>query len=91
MPSALPEPQVPASAVRTPVVASRPCPVCQTQELQGGQQTCSPACRRRRARGGEAERQALPGAEVLALLEPAERLEARAAELRAQACQHLRT
>ena len=44
-----------------------------------------------RSRQRVAERQQLRDQEVLALLEHAERLEARAAALRAEACQLLRT
>jgi hypothetical protein len=90
-----PEPQVPAQGVRTPedrpVIASRLCPICLKEPLQGGQTACSAACRRKRSRQREAEGREIRDREVLALLEHAERLEERAAELRAQACQHMRT
>jgi len=89
MSAPLPGPQVPASAVRTPVVASRTCSVCLKNPLQGEQTACSPACRRERSRQRVAERQQLRDAEVLALLEHAERLEGRAAELRGQARRRL--
>jgi hypothetical protein len=48
-------------------------------------------CRRKRSRPREAERQQLRDQEILAFLEHAEGLEERAAALRAQARQHLRT
>ena len=86
-----PEPQVPNGGVRTPVVASRQCPVCLKNSLLGEQTACSARCRRERSRQRVAERQQLRDQEVLALLEHAERLEARAAALRAEACQLLRT
>jgi hypothetical protein len=53
--------------------------------LAGRQRACSAKCRAALSRQGQAERQRLRHQEVLALLEHAERLEARAAELRAQA------
>jgi predicted nucleic acid-binding Zn ribbon protein len=93
MPPAPPEPQVPAAGVHTPqdgpVLGSRPCPVCQKNPLQGGQTACSARCRRERSRQRVADRQQLRDQEVLALLARAETLEARAAELRAQARKHL--
>jgi hypothetical protein len=77
-----------ACARRTdPVLGSRLCPVCQEQ---GEQTACSAACRRKRSRQRTTERQQFRDGEVLVLLEHAERLEARAAELRARARQHLR-
>jgi predicted nucleic acid-binding Zn ribbon protein len=84
-------PQGRAHAAPGPVLGSRLCPVCLKNPLQGEQTVCSAACRRRRGREREAERRQLRDAEILALLEHAEPLEARAAELRARACQHLRT
>jgi len=84
-------PQGRAHAAPNPVLGSRQCPVCLKNPLQGEQTACSAACRRRRGREREAERQQLRDSEVLALLEHAERLEARAAELRSQACRQLRT
>ena len=78
-----------AHAVASPVIGSRQCPVCQKNPLRGDQTACSAACRRKRSRQRDAERQQLRDAEVLALLEHAERLEERATELRARARQHL--
>jgi hypothetical protein len=80
-----------AHAAPSSVLGSRQCPVCRKNPLQGELTACSAACRRKRSRQREAERQQLRDQEVLALLEFAERFEARAAALRAQACQHLRT
>jgi hypothetical protein len=68
----------------------RPCSVRLKKPFQGEQTACSAACRGRRGREREAERQQLRDAELLALLEHAERLEERAAELRARARQQLR-
>jgi predicted nucleic acid-binding Zn ribbon protein len=45
-----PRPKSPAESVRTPVVASRRCPVCAKADLQGRQTACSAACRRERSR-----------------------------------------
>jgi predicted nucleic acid-binding Zn ribbon protein len=88
MSSALPEPQVPAAAVRTPVdgpvLGSRPCTVCLKTPLQGGETACSAGCRRKRSRQRDLERQQIRDAELVALLDFAEKLEERAAELRAQ-------
>ena len=93
MPTPHPKPQDPAGAVRTPedrpVIASRQCPVCLKNPLQGAETACSARCRRGRSRQRGAERQQLRDQEVLAFLEHAERLEARAAELRAQARKRL--
>ena len=73
-----------------PMVGSL-CPECRKRPARPGQAVCSPRCRAARWRHRQVERQAIRTQEVLALLEHAEKLEARAAELRARACQHLRT
>ena len=78
-----------AHAVPGPVLGSRLCPVCRAKPLQGAQTACSAACRRERSRRREAEARQTRDLEVLSLLDHAERLEARAAELRAQVRQHL--
>lgn len=78
-----------AHAAPSPVLGSRLCPVCLKNPLQGEQTACSSACRRERSRRREAEGREIRDREILALLEHAERLEGRAAELRAQARQHL--
>jgi predicted nucleic acid-binding Zn ribbon protein len=67
------------------VLGSRLCPVCRKQPIQGKQTACSAACRSRRRRDRATEGRALRDQEILALLEHAERLEARALELRSQA------
>jgi predicted nucleic acid-binding Zn ribbon protein len=74
-----------AHTVPSPVLGSRLCPVCEKEPLQGEQTACSARCRRERSRRREAEGRQIRDAEILALLEHAERLEARAADLRAQA------
>jgi hypothetical protein len=78
-----------AHAVARPVLGSQLCPVCQKRELQGQQTACSAACRRERSRRRDAEARATRDQEILALLEHADRLEARAVELRAQARRRL--
>jgi hypothetical protein len=82
-------PQGRAHAAPSLVLGSRKCPVCEKAPLQGGQTACSAACRRERSRRRLVERQELRDREVLAMLEHAERLEGRAAELRAQARRRL--
>jgi hypothetical protein len=73
-------------------IPSRQCPGpgC-GHPLEGRRRACSAKCRAALSRRGQAERLQLRDAEVLALHEFAERLEMRAAELRAQARQRLRT
>ena len=64
-------PEVPAESVRTPVVGSRRCPVCDKTELRGRQTVCSAACRRARSRRREVERLQRRDRELRALLEAA--------------------
>jgi hypothetical protein len=73
-------------------IPSRQCPApgC-GQPLVGRQRACLSKCRAALSQRGQAERLQLRDAEVLALLEHAERLEEQAAELRARARQHLGT
>jgi hypothetical protein len=87
-------PQDPAEAARAlstgAGLPSRQCPApgCD-RPLVGRQRACSARCRAALSRRGQAERRQLRDRDVLALLEHAERLEARAAELRAQARRRL--
>ena len=73
-------------------IPSRQCPGpgC-GQPLEGRRRACSAKCRAALSRRGQAERQQLRDQEALALLEHAERLEERAAELRARARRQLAT
>jgi hypothetical protein len=71
MPQPDPTPEIPSEAVRTLVVASRRCPVCEVVELWGDQTACSAACRRERSRRREAERRRVRDREIRALLEAA--------------------
>lgn len=67
------------------VLGSRKCPVCEKAPLEGEQTACSARWRRERSRRREAEGRQIRDQEVVALLDHAARLEARAADLRAQA------
>jgi predicted nucleic acid-binding Zn ribbon protein len=63
--------QVPPESVRTPVVGSRWCPVCEVAELRSRQTVCSATCRRERSRRREAERIRVRDREIRGLLEAA--------------------
>jgi hypothetical protein len=63
--------EVPAETVRTPVIGSGRCSVCEVVELRGRQTVCSAACRRERSRRREAERRQARDREIAALLEAA--------------------
>jgi hypothetical protein len=71
MPQPDPALEIRSEAVRTPVVASRRCSVCEVVELRGGQTVCSAACRRERSRRREAERRQARDREIRVLLEAA--------------------
>jgi hypothetical protein len=62
-------PELPAESVRTPVVGSSRCSVCEVVELRGRQTVCSAACRRERSRRREVERRQARDQEIAALLE----------------------
>ncbi len=64
-------PQVPPETVRTPVVGSSRCSVCEVTELRGRQTVCSAACRRERSRRREVERRRARDREIAVLLEAA--------------------
>ena len=69
---------------------SRQCPGPECgRPLEGRQRACSAKCRAALSRQGRIERQATRDQEIGALLDLAERLEARAVELRAQARRRL--
>lgn len=95
MPDTIPDRQVSPEghtyAAAAPAMVGSVCPECGKRPVRPGQAVCSPRCRAARWRYRQVERQAIRTQEVLALLEHADRLEARAAELRAQARQRLRT
>ncbi len=63
--------EVPPESVRTPVVGSSRCSVCEVAELRGRQTVCSAACRRERSRRRAAERWRARDQEIAALLEAA--------------------
>ena len=67
------------------------CIVCGGPREPNRREACSNKCRAALTRQRQAQRQERRDGEILALLEHAERLEARAAALRARACEHLRT
>ena len=96
MPTGPPQPQLPPQPERAgfspPVLGSpRPvCIVCGAPREPSKREACSNKCRAALTRQRKTERQERRDGEILALLEHAERLEARAAALRAQAFQHLR-
>jgi predicted nucleic acid-binding Zn ribbon protein len=70
---------------------SRQCPASGCgRPLEGRRRACSAKCRAALSRENRAERQELREREIRALLDHAERLEAQAAGLRAQARQRLR-
>jgi hypothetical protein len=93
MPTPPPGPEVSPEghtyAVAAPAMVGSLCPECWKWPVRPGQVVCSPRCRAARWRHRQVESQALRTQEVLALLEHAERLEARAAELRGQARKRL--
>jgi predicted nucleic acid-binding Zn ribbon protein len=93
MPTTLPQPQVQPQPERAGVVGSpQPvCIVCGEPREPSKREACSNKCRAALTRQRQAERRQLRDGEILALLEHAERLEARAAELRTRACQLLRS
>lgn len=64
-------PEVPPESVRTPVIGSSRCYVCEVVKLRGRQTVCSAACRRERSRRREAERRRARDREIAALLEAA--------------------
>jgi predicted nucleic acid-binding Zn ribbon protein len=66
-----PEPKVQPETVRTPVVGSRRCPVCQEVELTGRQRACSASCRRERTRQRETAARQARHQEIRVLLETA--------------------
>jgi predicted nucleic acid-binding Zn ribbon protein len=73
--SPLPDrPEAVRTPLQSPVVGSRPCPVCGRAELQGRQTACSAACRRERSRRREQEGRRAREAEILADLDAIERL-----------------
>ena len=95
MPTGPPQPQLPPQPERAgfspPVLGSpRPvCIVCGAPREPSKREACSNKCRAALARQRQAEAQRARDQELLALLDQAEQHEARAAELRAQARQHL--
>ena len=94
MPDITPEAPVSPEAARALStgggIPSRQCPGPDCgRPLEGRRRACSAKCRAALSRRGQAERQQLRDAEVLAWLEHAERLEARAADLRGQARRRL--
>jgi hypothetical protein len=74
MSRARPQPEVSLESVRTPLVGSPRCPVCQRVALCGRQEVCSAACRRARSRQRQADRLAARDAELRRLLESALRI-----------------
>jgi hypothetical protein len=67
-------PEGPLASVRTPLVGSPRCPVCQRVALHGLQEVCSAACRQARSRQRQADRLAARDAELRRLLESALRM-----------------
>lgn len=92
MPTETPRPQAPPGPERAGVVGSpRTCAVCGKPLPEGKPSgACSNKCRAALTRRRQAEARHARDRELLALLEQAEQLEARAAELRAEARQRLR-
>jgi hypothetical protein len=71
MPPPDPTPEAPPETVRTPVVGSGRCSVCQLVELRGRQTVYSAACRREWSRRRDTERRRARDREIRALLEAA--------------------
>jgi hypothetical protein len=65
------QPEVSLESVRTPLIGSPRCPVCQRVALRGRREVCSAACRRARSRQRQADRLATRDAELRRLLESA--------------------
>jgi predicted nucleic acid-binding Zn ribbon protein len=69
-----PQSEISLESVRTLLVGSPRCPVCQRVALRGRQEVCSAACRRARSRQRQTDRRAARDAELRRLLESALRM-----------------